>query len=487
MPSQHYDLIVIGAGQGGGPLAGAFARAGRRVALVERVHVGGTCVNEGCSPTKTIIASARVAHLARRAASYGVQVSGDGRRAGGAQADVLVDMNRVHTRKQEIVDSFRSGSERSLASAGVELVRGQARFVGPRTVRVTEDGTADGGEGAARTLSGDLVVLNTGLRAAVPRLQGLDGVPWLTSTSILELTERPEHLVVLGGGYVGLEFAQAFRRFGSRVTVVQRDAQLLPREDADVAEAVANILREEGIDVLISAEADRVVGSEDGIRLTWHALDGDGTERELAGSHLLVATGRVPNTADLGLDVAGIDADARGYVQVNERLETSVPGVYAIGDVKGGPAFTHISYDDFRVLRTNLLEGGVATTTHRLVPYTVFIDPQLGAVGMTEREAREAGKRVRVAKLPMTSVARALEVDETRGFMKAVVDADSGQILGATVLGIEGGEIATLFQIAMMGKLPYTALRDGVFSHPTLAEALNNLFMAMDRAGGGAA
>ena len=481
--NEHFELVVIGAGQGGIPLAGAFARAGRRVALVERVHVGGTCINEGCSPTKTVIASARVAHLVRRAESYGVHVADDREGARGFSAGVLVHLDRVHERKQEIVDSFRSASERSLASAGVEVVRGQARFVGSRTVRVTDAANDAASDGGARTLSADLMVINTGLRAAVPRIEGLGHVPFLTSTSILELTERPEHLIVLGGGYVGLEFAQAFRRFGSRVTVVQQDAQLLPREDADIAEAVVEILREEEIEVLLLAEATRVDRADDGIRLAWRARNGDGAEHEVVGSHLLVATGRVPNTDDLGLEVAGVDADPHRYVRVNERLETSAPGVLAMGDVKGGPAFTHISYDDFRILRTNLLDGGSATTAGRLVPYTVYIDPQLGTVGTTEREARAAGKRVRVAKLPMSRVARAREVDETRGLMKAVVDADTNQILGATVLGLEGGEIATLFQIAMMGKLPYTALRDAVFSHPTLAEALNNLFTAMDEAG----
>ncbi|MBA3339481.1 MAG: mercuric reductase [Gemmatimonadaceae bacterium] len=480
----HYDLIVIGAGQGGGPLAGAFARAGQRVALVERMHVGGTCVNEGCSPTKTVIASARMAHLARRAGEYGVALGDHSTTTAG---DWRVDLRRVHERKQHIVDTFRSGSERALADAGVELIRGQARFVGDRVLAVLASG---GPREAAdtRTLTAERVVINTGLRVAVPPLAGLEAVPYLTSTSILELTERPEHLVVLGGGYVGLEFAQAFRRFGSRVTVVQRDAQLLPREDSDVADAVADILREEGIDVLLSAEAVRVERDShgsDGVRLVWRSCEA-GTEQAVDGSHLLTATGRMPNTDDLQLDRVGIATDARGYVRVNERLETSAPGVYAIGDVNGGPAFTHISYDDFRILRTNLLEGGGATTAGRLVPYTVFIDPQLGAVGLTEREARASGRHVRVAKLPMTSVARALEVDETRGLMKAVVDAETRQILGATVLGLEGGEIATLFQLAMMGKLPYTALRDGVFSHPTLAEALNNLFTAMDRDGGDA-
>ncbi len=482
----HYDLLVIGAGQGGGPLAGAFARAGRRVALVERVHVGGTCINEGCSPTKTIIASARAAYLARRAGDYGVHPCG-----GGAD-DFRVDLARVRERKQQIVDSFRDGSERALMRAGVELVRGQARFVAPRQVEVSTDGTSEGdpdhGSGRRRVLSADVVVINTGLQPAIPSLDGLDRVHYLTSTSIMELTEAPTHLIVLGGGYVGLEFAQAFRRFGSRVTIVQRDRQLLPREDADVAEAVTELLREDGIEVLLSAAVVRVERQANGVRLFSRERPREGEKastdcsaREIVGSHLLVATGRTPNTRDLGLDAAGVETDARGYIRVNERLETSAPGVYAIGDVKGGPAFTHISYDDFRILRTNLLEGRAATTKDRLVPYTVFIDPQLGAVGMTEQEARAAGHSIRVATLPMTNVARALEVDESRGFMKAIVDDKTQQILGARVLGIEGGEIAAVLQVAMLGKLPYTVLRDAVFSHPTLAEALNNLFTGMER------
>lgn len=473
--AEHFDLVVIGSGQGGGPLASALAKAGRRVALVERVHVGGTCINEGCSPTKTIIARARVAHLARRSAEYGVEEAGEADRH-----EWRADLRRVHERKQQIVDSFRSGSEHSLTAAGVELVRGQARFVDAKEVEVQPTGQSR--DDVRRRLAADVVVVNAGLRAVIPQLPGLDTVPYLTSTSILELTELPEHLIVLGGGYVGLEFAQAFRRFGSRVTIVQRAAQLLPREDTDVAEAVAAIMGDDGLTVLLSAEAVRVERAGDGVSVAWRAKGGPSAEKYVEGTHLLVATGRRPNTDDLGLESAGVRVDSRGYVPVNERLETSAPGVYAIGDVKGGPAFTHISYDDFRILRTNLLDGGSATTVDRQVPYTVFIDPQLGAIGMTEREARASGRRIRVATLPMKSVARALEVDETRGFMKAVVDAESGQILGARVLGIEGGEIATLFQIAMMGRLSYTALRDATFSHPTLAEALNNLFTAMDQA-----
>jgi len=294
----------------------------------------------------------------------------------------------------------------------------------------------------------------------------------------MELDELPEHLLVLGGSYVGLEFAQMFRRFGSEVTVVQRGERLMSREDADVAEAVADVMRQDGLEVLLEAQPLRVERGDNGeIQLTVRTPEG---ERKLTGSHLLVSAGRPPNTDALNLEAAGIETDKRDFVEVNERLETNVPGVYAMGDVKGGPAFTHISYDDFRIIRTNLLEGGDASVADRLVPYTVFIDPQLGRIGFSEQEAREQGRNIRVARMPMSYVARALEVDEARGFMKAVVDADNDQILGCAILGIEGGEIMAMLQIAMMGGLPYTALRDAVFSHPTLAESLNNLFAALD-------
>jgi pyruvate/2-oxoglutarate dehydrogenase complex dihydrolipoamide dehydrogenase (E3) component len=464
--AERYDGIVIGAGQAGVPLSRALAQAGWKTALVEREHVGGTCINEGCTPTKTMVAGARVAYVARRAADYGIHTG-----------PVTVDMARVRERKRDIVQSWRSGSRRRLETTeGLDLLMGEARFTGPHSVEVQLN------SGETRHLAADSIFINTGARPRQPSLPGLDRVPYLNSTSIMELDLVPEHLLVLGGGYVGLEFGQMFRRFGSQVTIVQRRGQLLTREDPDVAEEVANILREEGIEVLLDTHAQGVEqaaegAAEGGIRLIVRTPDG---ERTLSGSHLLVAAGRVPDTDDLNLAAAGVQTDARGFIQVNERLETGVPGVYALGDVKGGPAFTHISYDDFRITRTNLLEGGDATTTGRLVPYTVFIDPQLGRVGLSEREARAQGHDVRVARLPMNYVARALEVDEPRGFMKAVVDADSGQILGAAVLGIEGGEIMAVLQVAMMGRLPYTAIRDAAFAHPTLAESLNNLFMTLD-------
>jgi pyruvate/2-oxoglutarate dehydrogenase complex dihydrolipoamide dehydrogenase (E3) component len=460
--AQHYDAIVIGAGQGGVPLAKTLAQAGRRTALVEREHVGGTCYNEGCTPTKTMVASAKVAYFDRRSADYGVK-----------NGPVTVDMVAVRQRKRDIVENFRNGGEQRLRDAeGVDLLKGEARFTGPEELEVRLNG------GEELRLTAENIFINVGARPANPPVEGLDSVPTLNSTTIMELDEVPEHLLVLGGGYVGLEFAQMFRRFGSEVTVVQRDKQLLTREDADVAEAVAEILRQDGVEVLLETQAQRAEQTEDGkIRLTISTPEG---ESALEGSHLLAATGRPPNTDRLNLEAAGVETDKRGFIRVNERLETNVPGIWALGDVKGVPAFTHISYDDFRIVRINLLEGGNATITDRMVPYTVFIDPQLGRVGLSEEEAREQGRNVRVARMPMSHVARALEVDEPRGMMKAVVDADTDQILGCAVLGIEGGEVMAMIQIAMMGEVPYTVLRDATFAHPTLAESLNNLFATIE-------
>jgi pyruvate/2-oxoglutarate dehydrogenase complex dihydrolipoamide dehydrogenase (E3) component len=458
MTIEQYDAIIIGAGQSGGPLSTTLARAGWKTAIIERVHVGGTCINEGCTPTKTMVASARVAYLARRAADYGVHTG-----------PVSVDMSVVRKRKRDIVESFRNGSQMSIESTeGVDLLMGEARFIEPKVLEVFLN------DGEVRTLTAKTIFINAGDRPSRPSIEGIESVPTLDSTTIMELDTVPEHLLIVGGGYVGLEFGQMFRRFGSKVTIIQRGAHLLAREDNDVADEVLRILREDGIEVLLETSPVRADQAEDGsIHLTVHTHGG---ERDLVGSHLLVATGRVPNTDWLNLEATGVEVDKRGYIKVNERLETNVKGIYALGDIKGGPAFTHISYDDFRIIRSNLLEHGNASIRDRLVPYTVFIDPQLGRVGLTETEAQATGRAIRVARMPMDYVARALEVDESRGFMKAIVDTESGQILGCAVLGIEGGEIMAMLEIAMMGKIPYTVLRDAVFAHPTLAESLNNLF-----------
>jgi pyruvate/2-oxoglutarate dehydrogenase complex dihydrolipoamide dehydrogenase (E3) component len=453
----HYDAIVIGAGQAGGPLSTALARAGYRTALIEREHVGGTCINEGCTPTKTMVASARVAYLARRATDYGVRTG-----------PIEIDMVRVRQRKRDIVENFRSGSEHAITSTpGVDLLRGEARFVGPKILEVN-----------GQLLTAERIFINTGARPSKPALPGIDTVPTLDSTSIMELDSVPPHLLVLGGGYVGLEFGQMFRRFGSQVTIVQRGARLLAREDADVADAVAEILREDGISVLLLTEAVSVESAGGGaIRLTVRSEQGE--QRTLEGTHLLVAVGRTPNTDRLNLPATGLQTDRNGFLPANDRLETSVPGIYALGDVKGGPAFTHISYDDFRIVKTNLIDGGNAGVDDRPVPYTVYIDPQLGRIGLSEEQARDSGRPIRVARMPMSHVARAREVDETRGFLKAIVEAQTNKILGAAVLGIEGGEVMSMLEIAMFGKLPYTVLRDAIFAHPTLAESLNNLFATL--------
>ena len=459
----QYDAIVIGAGQAGGPLSTTLAKAGWKTALIERAHVGGTCINEGCTPTKTMVASARVAYLARRGADYGV-----------GTGPVTIDMTKVRQRKRDIVESFRTGSQRRIENTeGVDLLMGEASFTGPKTLTVRLN------NGEIRQVTASTIFINAGARPAKPSITGVEAVSTLDSTSIMELDVLPEHLLIVGGGYIGLEFGQMFRRFGSQVTVIQRGVGLLAREDPDVAEEVANIMREDGLEVLLETRPVSVEQSSHGtISLVVQTKMG---ERTLTGSHLLTAAGRVPNTDWLNLDAAGVQTDKRGFIQVNEQLETNVPGIYALGDIKGGPSFTHISYDDFRIIRTNLLEKGYASIHERLVPYTVFIDPQLGRIGLSETEARAQGRNIKVATMPMNYVARALEMDEARGFMKAVVDADTDQILGCAVLGIEGGEIMAILEVAMIGKVPYTVLRDGVFAHPTLAESLNNLFSTIDQ------
>jgi pyruvate/2-oxoglutarate dehydrogenase complex dihydrolipoamide dehydrogenase (E3) component len=460
--AESYDAILIGAGQANNPLASALAEEEWQVALIERAHVGGTCINEGCTPSKTMIASARAAYMARRGPDYGVHTE-----------SITVDMTKIRERKREIVERFRSANRNHIEKTrGVDLLMGEGHFTGPYALDVAMN------DGSTRHVTTDRIFINTGLRPKYPDLPGVDTVPCLDSTSIMELDEVPDHLLVLGGGYVGVEFAQMFRRFGSEVTIVQRSDQLLTHEDEDVASEVASILSEDGITVHLNATGTGVEQDDDG-KIQLHVRQ-DEERLDLQGTHLLLAVGRVPNTEALDLDAASIETTDRGYIKVNERLETNVPGVYALGDVKGGPAFTHISYDDFRIARTNLLDGGDATITDRLVPYTIFMDPQLGGVGLTERQANQEGRKIKVAKMPMSHVARAIETNEPRGLMKVIVNAQTDRILGASILGVEGGEVMSVLQMAIWNDIPYTQLRDAVFAHPTLTESLNNLFMTLN-------
>jgi pyruvate/2-oxoglutarate dehydrogenase complex dihydrolipoamide dehydrogenase (E3) component len=457
-----YDAIIIGAGQGGVPLALGMARAGLKTALVETKHVGGTCVNEGCTPTKTMVASARAAYMARRGSDYGVNTG-----------KVAVDMEKIVKKKNDIVSSFRTGSENRIQNTeNLTLLMGRAVFTGKHSLSVSMN------KGGEESLDSDRIFINTGTRPRIPEIQGIDGVKHLNSTSIMELKSLPGHLLVAGGGYIGLEFGQMFRRFGSDVSIIHRGSQLLMREDADVADEVLAIMREDGIDVLLRSSPVSVQS----LKGSWIELryTDDRGEHSVTGSHLLLATGRLPNTRDMGLHAAGVEMDNRGFIRVNDRLETSTPGVYALGDVKGGPAFTHISYDDYRLLLSNVVHDGNRTVHNRMVPYTVFIDPQLGRIGLSEQEAKSRGIPYKVAKMPMNYVARALEVDESRGLMKALVHPTNQQILGAAILGLEGGELMAMIQIAMMGSIPFTTLRDAVFAHPTLAESLNNLFSMVE-------
>lgn len=444
-------------------MARSFAEAGYSVALIEREHVGGTCVNTGCTPTKTMVASARVAYLARRASEYGVQFAGP----------VTVDFAQVRARTLAIVEDFRQGTEKKLATFDcLDLIYGDASFSSPTEIVVKRN------DGPEATLTGTKFFINTGGHNSVPPVPGLDSVPFLDHAKMERLDTLPESLLILGGGYIALEFAQMFCRFGSKVAIVEQSARLLAHEDEDAAQEMVRILREDGIEIYTSAKA--LSAAQNGTQANLTIETSAGEHKILTGSHLLVATGRTPNTKTLGLDKAGVAADDKGYVQTNSKLETNVANIWALGDVKGGPAFTHISYDDFRILEANLLHNGTRSTEDRPVPYTMFTDPQLGRVGMTEQQARDRGLNIKVAKIPMTETARAIETGETRGFMKAVVDANTQQILGCAMLCLDGGEVMAVVETAMMGKLPYTALRNAVFAHPTLSESLNNLFMTLD-------
>jgi pyruvate/2-oxoglutarate dehydrogenase complex dihydrolipoamide dehydrogenase (E3) component len=446
-----FDAVVIGSGQGGNPLCQRLADKGWNVALVERSHLGGTCINTGCTPTKTMVASAQVAHYARNASRWGVHAS-----------DVRVDLPAIVERKNKVVASFRAGQERRVAERKtLHLYRGHARFLSAHQLQVGKE-----------VIEGERIFINTGTRPEIPRLPGRDSGPYLTNATLMELRNLPEHLLILGGGYIGLEFGQMFRRFGSEVTILHRGDRLLTREDPDLADELRKALEAEGVKFLLNAQTTSVKTSAGKIVLEVESAKGNTT---LAGSHLLVATGRRPNTDDLGLEKAGVEIDARGYVKVNSRLETTVPGIWALGDVKGGPAFTHISYNDYQIIYGNLVEGKKLTTEHRYVPYAVFTDPQFGRVGITEQEARASGRKLKIGTYPMAYVARAIERDETAGFMKIIVDAETDHILGAAILGTEGGEFIQVLGALILANAPYTVLKGAVYIHPTLAEGFFGL------------
>jgi pyruvate/2-oxoglutarate dehydrogenase complex dihydrolipoamide dehydrogenase (E3) component len=447
----RFDAIVIGSGQGGNPLAYALADHGWTVAMIEQANLGGTCVNTGCTPTKTMIMSAQVAHYARDASRWGV-------RAG----PVTVDMPAVIARKNEVVLHFRSGNERQVAQRpNLHLYRGHGRFVAPRKLQVDGD-----------VIEGERVFIDVGTRPHTAHVPGLEGVAYLTNESIMELREVPEHLIVLGGGYIGLEFAQMFRRFGSRVTVVHNAGRILAREDPEISRELQKSLEADGVKFHLNANTTKVEKRENQISAT--VTTGQTTET-IAGTHILAATGRRPNTDDLGVEKAGITLDSRGYINVNGRMETGVPGMWALGDVKGGPAFTHISYNDFQILYANIIDGKNLSIENRYVPYSLFTDPQLGRVGMTETEARATGRKLKIGSYPMASVSRAIERSETAGLLKIVIDAATDRILGAAILGIEGGETVQILGAMMLADAPWTILKGAVYIHPTLAEGFFGL------------
>jgi pyruvate/2-oxoglutarate dehydrogenase complex dihydrolipoamide dehydrogenase (E3) component len=459
---KNYDAIIIGAGQAGGPLSKKLALAGKKTLLIEKRWIGGTCVNDGCTPTKTWVASAKAAYMAANSGKLGVKIKG-----------FKVDMPQIKKRKDDIVHQFRDGSQKGLeATKNLDLLFGEAAFTGDKTVTVKLN------KGGTQEFKADLIFINTGVQTFIPEIDGLKDIDYLTSTSILELDYVPKHLLVIGGNYIGMEFGQMFRRFGSKVTLLEKSARIVSREDEDVSEALTGIMEGEGVTIYTNTKITGIKKTKKGnIKAT---VSVDGKERQLSCSHVLIAVGRLPQSGALNLQATNVKVDDKGYIPVNGKLETSVPGIYALGDIKGGPAFTHISYDDYTIVYRNLVKKENLTTKGRPVPYCMFTDPQLGRVGITEAEAREQKLNFKVAKLPNEHVARALETGDTRGFMKAVVDAKTKKILGVAVLGTEGGEIMSVLQMAMEGGITYDRIRYCVFAHPTYSESLNNLFLALE-------
>jgi len=453
---ERFETLILGSGNGGMYLAWHMARSGRRTAVVERRWIGGSCPNINCLPSKNEIWSAKVADLVHHAANFGAKTD-----------TVQIDMAKVRQRKRDMVKAEVAAVLQQYKATGAELIMGAGSFVAPKTLEVRLN------DGGTRVLVGDQVFLNIGTHVAIPSVPGLDAAGPLTNIEALELDYLPQHLIVLGGGYVGLELAQAYRRFGSRVTIIEHGPQLAGREDPDVADEMRRILSDEGIDILVAAETRRVQGRSRGdVSVLVRTSSG---EQTIEGSDILVAAGRTPNTSGIGLEMAGVELDGHGYIKVNERLETSAPEVWAIGEFAGSPQFTHVSFDDFRIIRDNFA-GANRTTRDRLIPFCMFTDPPLARVGLSEGEAQRQGIEVRVAKLPTSAVLRTHTIDETQGFMKALVAARNDRILGFTMIGAEASEVVSVVQTAMLAGVPYTALRDAVLTHPTMAEGLGPLF-----------
>jgi pyruvate/2-oxoglutarate dehydrogenase complex dihydrolipoamide dehydrogenase (E3) component len=453
--TERYEILVIGSGESGKWITWTMAQAGHRTAVVERKYIGGSCPNIACLPSKNVIRSAKAHWFAKHGAEYGIQ-----------SGPVSTDMKGVFARKRKMVEGEVQFHLDRFKTTGAELVRGEARFVAPKTVEVQRN------EGGRRMITGERVFLDLGSRAAMPEIPGLAASKPMTHVEALDLERLPEHVIVLGGGYVGLELAQALRRFGSAVTVIEHGRQIAAKEDPDIAQALLENFTGEGIEVLLETKVREVEGlSGKQVRIR---AENSHRDQTIEGTDLLVAAGRTPNTLGIGLEAAGVELDARGYIKVNERLETTAAGVWAMGDCAGSPQFTHVAFDDFRVVRDNL-NGGSRTTRDRLIPFCMFTDPELARVGLNESEARRQGIHYRLAKMPMANVLRAETLGETRGFVKILVDARSDRILGFTALGVEGSEMMAAVQTAMVGGLPYTVLRDAIFTHPTTAEGLNVL------------
>ncbi|HEY1212628.1 MAG TPA: mercuric reductase [Bryobacteraceae bacterium] len=448
-----YDAIIIGSGQAANPLAKKLAAAGWKTALIEKKFIGGTCINVGCTPTKTLIASGRIAYLVHRSADFGIHTTG-----------YSVNIEEVIKRKNAHVLQARESSAKDLLeTANLEVHFGTAMFVGPKEISLNRD------DGSRGSMTADKIFINTGTRPVIPPIPGLEGIPFLTSDTILDLLEIPSHLAIIGGSYIALEFGQLYRRLGSEVTIIENNTRFLHREDEDIAAEIKKILWEDRVHIHTGTKVESLSKDAQGIRIQL-------SSGSVTASHVLVATGRAPDTAGLNVSAAGIAVDPHGFITVDDKLQTSAPGIYALGDVNGGPQFTHISYNDHLIVYKNLVEKGNCSTKDRPPVYCLFTDPELGRIGLTEEEARAKGMNIKVATLKVSHVARAWENDEMRGLLKAIVDAEDKTILGAAMLSVNGGELMSLLQLAMMGGITYDRLRDGVFAHPTFAESLNNLF-----------